>query len=181
MSSQGGGKSPNRVKRALDLLRDALAWSTKHGRTAKAERIRKATEALDVGGSIPKMGRAAILRARAQSHDGPTQPHGLCLKMVVDAYQVRHGIPDAISSWNMAPDKHRTERPSQPPRGFPIYWSGGSEGHGHVAIAAGDGWCWSTDIKRSGRFDLVRVDRIRTQWGLNLLGWTGSINGTPVE
>jgi hypothetical protein len=66
------------------------------------------------------------------------------------------------------------------PRGYPVFWSGGSAGHGHIAIAAGDGACWSTDIRRPGYFDRVPIDEIRTAWGLTLLGWTTDLNGEPV-
>lgn len=181
MAKQGGGPPPTHLQRAQHQLAMALEWSTKHGRTERAERIRHAQRTL-LGNPnpVPAMGASAIIRARAQAQHGPTRQAGMCLSMVVDAYQVNHGVADAIRSWHMAVHKHRTSNPTAIPRGWPIYWAGGSEGHGHIAISAGDGWCWSTDILAAGRFGLVRVDRIRTQWGLDLLGWTGDLNGSPI-
>lgn len=184
MTNQGGGPPPTHLQRARRQLAMALQWSTKHGRKAKAARIAAAQRELDPrvdAHDVPTMGQNALARARAQSQHGPTREAGMCLSMVVNAYQVHHGIPDAITSWNMAVHKHRNHSGMGIPRGWPVYWSGGSAGHGHVAISAGSGWCWSTDIERPGRFDLVRLDRIHSQWGLTLLGWTNDLNGTLIR
>lgn len=183
MTKQGGGPPPNKVQRALELLGQALAWSTRHGRKERAARIRAAQRELRPPvPDTPAMGVQACHRAREQAQHGPTAQAGMCLSMVVDAYQVHHGVPDAIASWRMAVHKHRAPATGAAiPRGWPIYWSGGSAGHGHIAISAGGGFCWSTDIKRPGRFDLVRVERIRDQWGLTLLGWTNDLNGTLIQ
>lgn len=185
MSNQGGGPPPTRLQHVRAELALMLAWSTRNGRKRRTEAIRAAQRELEPLGphnvDVPQMGKAACARARDQAQHGPTRDPGMCLSMVVDAYQVRHGIPDAIASWRMAVHKHRTDNANAIPRGWPIYWSGGSEGHGHVAIASGGGFCWSTDIKRPGRFDLVRIDRIHEQWGLDLLGWTNDLNGTEIR
>ena len=62
----------------------------------------------------------------------------------------------------------------------PVFWEGGSASHGHIAISAGNGFCWSTDIRRTGFMDRVPIDEIHAKWGLTLLGWTEDINGVTV-
>ena len=61
-----------------------------------------------------------------------------------------------------------------------MWWIGGSSGHGHVALSAGNGMCWSGDIRRGGYFDLVPIAEIGRRWGLQFVGWTRDINGVTV-
>jgi hypothetical protein len=163
----------NRVQRALALLRDALAFATRRNQGDRADRIRKAQADLARHPHVFPQ----IVAAREQSAHGPQHAVGMCLSMVVDCFGVQHGVPDAISSWNMSKSKHHESNPDRIPRGVPVFWAGGSAGHGHVAISAGNGMCWSTDIKRNGFFDVVPIEQIHNQWGLTLLGWTSDLNG----
>ena len=123
----------------------------------------------------------AIAAARKQSHEGPRSGTGWCLRDVRVCYRIPALAPDAIGAWNIAKTKHRETDPADIPRGYPVFWSGGSEGHGHIAISAGGGKCWSTDIKRAGYFDYVDIAEIHAQWGLTLLGWTADLNGRPIK
>lgn len=132
-------------------------------------------------GGVPAMGARAIAAARTQSRRGPLLEVGMCLANVDACYGIGPGAPTAIAAWQRAAHQHPTANPNAIPRGYPIFWSGGSHGAGHVAISAGRGWCWSTDIRRPGRFDRVRVDQIRRQWGLHLEGWTQDINGETIR
>jgi hypothetical protein len=123
----------------------------------------------------------AIAAAKRQSATGiPHHGDGECLMAVRECYGFPAGVPDAIASWVMSAHKHPQTDPDRIPRGVPVYWSGGSAGHGHIAISNGDGTCWSTDIKRVGFFDRTPIAQIHDQWGLTLLGWSEEVNGRTV-
>lgn len=128
---------------------------------------------------MPNTPEQAIQKAAALK-DGPKFGAGLCLRMVRTCYGVPAQAPDATAAWVNAKLKHRTTDPDTIPRGAPIFWTGGSQGHGHIAIATGNGHCWSTDILRPGYFDHVPIDLIRTKWGLPLVGWTEDLNSVRV-
>jgi len=130
---------------------------------------------------MPNTPEQAIANAAAQSVNGPVYGSGQCLMRVRLAYGVTTTIPNAAASWAASTHKHPTTDPASIPRGVPIYWTGGSHGYGHVAIATGDGNCWSTDIRRTGYFDLVPITEIHAKWGLTLVGWTDDVNGVVVN
>lgn len=143
----------------------------------------------------------AIARARAQSRGDDPLETSECLRNVRRLYGVAALYPDARSAWDHAVYRHpvgdsptrRAETPSMPvtiedhlarvgrfnpPAGVPVWWSGGSHGDGHVAVASHDRTrVWSTDIRRPGFFDLVDTVSIAYTWGLTLLGWTQDVNG----
>lgn len=119
----------------------------------------------------------AIAAARHQSENGPEFGVGLCLQRCRICFGVDSKYPDAAAAWAGAQYKHTR---GVPPRGTLVFWTGGSHGHGHIAISAGDGCCWSTDIKRLGRFDKVSIDLIHEQWGMTYAGFTEDINGVRV-
>ena len=129
-----------------------------------------------------------IRAARTQSETGkPFHGEGMCLFYVQECFGIAAGqpgvilSPDAFGAWKAAKVKHPETNPVKIPRGYPMFWSGGRAGHGHIAISAGDGFCWSTDIKRVGFFDRVPVTQIHAQWGLTLLGWTEDLEGVTVR
>lgn len=140
----------------------------------------------------------AIAAARNQSEHGPRIDRwlgvgtftGWCLKAVRTCYGVdAHDFtpnngrdPLAIEAFDDAAHKHPvgSTQTLSIPRGVPVFWRGGSTGAGHIAISAGDGFCWSTDILRPGFFDKVPVSLIAEKWGLTLVGWTEDLNGVRV-
>lgn len=121
--------------------------------------------------------RTARLRSRSTR---PTSEVGFCLREVRECFAVDALYMDAAQAWEQAKHKHRTSDPREVPRGAPVFWTGGSEDHGHIAIGTGWGRCWSTDILRPGYFDRVPIDLIRDKWGMRLVGWTNDLNGVPV-
>lgn len=125
-----------------------------------------------------------IREARRRSESSsPTSEPGMCLREVRECLEVGPAAADAIGAWNAAKYKHAAAqvRLADVPAGVPIFWSGGSGGHGHVAIAAVKrGYCWSTDIRRPGYFDRVPIAEIAAKWGLAILGWTEDLNGVRV-
>lgn len=119
----------------------------------------------------------AIAAARSQSENGPRFDTGLCLQRVRLCYGVAAKYPDAATAWKYAVHKHTRGTPA---RGTLVFWTGGSAGHGHIAIATGDGYCWSTDIERPGYFDKVPIDRIAQKWGMQYVGFAEDVNGVRV-
>lgn len=108
---------------------------------------------------------------------------GHCLKNVRLAFAVPGRYPDAYSAWRGAggtagPNTH-TALPA--PKNVPVFWSGGAHGYGHVAISAGGGMCWTTDMPHRGKFTLVPITQIHARWGLKYLGWSETLNGVRVH
>jgi len=82
------------------------------------------------------------------------------------------GYVDAITQWNMIPAALKHPGSTDAPPGALLFWSGGSAGHGHVAIAVGDGSCFSIDISGPGTVSRVPERMIGTLWGLPYKGWS---------
>lgn len=102
----------------------------------------------------------------------PTWTAGMCGQFcaVMFGYGAS-GYRNAVTQWAETPTVLRRPGDSAAPAGALLYWSGGSAGHGHVAVSAGHGTCWSIDISGTGTVSRVPVGRIRHQWGLPYLGW----------
>lgn len=129
-----------------------------------------------------RIGASAVLAAR-QEVASPSAPkprlwRGLCQKFVTTMLNTREAprAASAMDAWNAVPARYR--HTSEPPVGVPIHWKGGK--YGHTALSDGDGWCISTDIKRPGHPDRVRISLISQRWGYELLGWTELSNGKRV-
>ena len=105
---------------------------------------------------------------------------GFCLRYVRTAYGVDPGFASAADAWRGAAFKHPVKSGMQVPRGAPVYWTGGSHGFGHIAIATGNGNCWSTDAGGSGVVAKVNIDELTTRFGLNFEGWAEDIHGVRV-
>lgn len=105
---------------------------------------------------------------------------GLCLMFTRSMYDVGPKYPSASVAWHNVKKKRRVEFGGEAPRGAPVWWTGGANGYGHVAISVGGGYCWSTDFARTGKVDLVRIDDITKAWNLNFEGWSEDLNGVDV-
>lgn len=119
---------------------------------------------------------------QASKSPHPTDAVGYCLRQVRKCYGIDALWDDAAEAWREAHRRHPEVDPAAIPRGVPIFWTGGSGGHGHIAISSGhgNGLCWSTDIRRAGYFDHVPIEEIGRTWGLTLVGWTEDLNGVRV-
>jgi hypothetical protein len=131
----------------------------------------------------------AIAVAARQSAHGPRYGTGECLMRVHDAYGVpSDGTHDAATAWLRSRFKHPkpADAGARPawlagiPRGALLYWTGGTHGYGHIAICAGHGMMWSTDIRRPGYFDLVPIEEVQRLWRLELVGWAEDVDGVHV-
>lgn len=122
----------------------------------------------------------AIAEARAGVLRGTFWGIGQCLRTVRQYYDVNSRYPTASSGWANAEFKHPRSDGRDCPRGAPVWWTGGSSGAGHVAIATGGGMCISTDWARVGRADYASINDITNVWGLDFKGYTNDINGVFV-
>lgn len=101
---------------------------------------------------------------------------GYCLIFVRTTLGVSSRYPSAENAyWN---SRYKMGTSHTAPAGVPIWWTNGR--YGHVALSAGDGYCWSTDILRTGKVDKVSIDYITRSWGQTYRGWTRDINGVIV-
>lgn len=123
----------------------------------------------------------AIKVVSGMSASGTRFGAGLCKRKTREAYAVpSDGSNDATEAWGRV--DHRLNVPGdKAPRGALLWWTGGSEGHGHVAIADGKGGVWSVDVKRTGCWDHVPFAGIAS-WAPRLK-WAGvsrDIDGVTV-
>lgn len=122
----------------------------------------------------------ALAYAKAQHAHASQDWSNQCLKFVRTSYGAPAMGGDAHSAWDAAKVKHPrlSDRDTAPPKGVPVFFRGGP--HGHTAISDGGGWCWSTDYKRQGKVDRVRIVDIERGWGVAYRGWTEDVNRTKV-
>jgi hypothetical protein len=110
------------------------------------------------------------------SAKAPRRWKGLCLAFVRTCRGFPPtGIFNANEAWRRTKRKRLR---GTPPPGAPIYWAVGK--HGHVALSAGNGRCYSNDIRRSGRIDLVPISEITRKWGARYRGWAEDYVGTTL-
>lgn len=126
-----------------------------------------------------RTGRAAIHWAREQVDHPLKDWTRLCLQFVRMAFDLPAVYGNAGDAWDHAKRRHPTTDPNTIPRGVPVFWetSGAAD---HVALSLGGGLCLSTDVRRPGHVDIVRIDAIRQAWGCQLKGWTEDLNGVTI-
>lgn len=116
--------------------------------------------------------QSALGWARSQR----TFASGMCLKFVRTSYNVSPKYASAAIAWNKSKFRHS----STPPKGVPVWWTGGSRGFGHVAISDGGGFVISSDTGGKGRVGRTSIRRITKTWNQTYRGWTEDINGVRV-
>ena len=93
--------------------------------------------------------------AWADSHLGATGLHvGWCDHYVGVAYgyPTGSGSTTAVAHWNSMPSTYKHPGNDNAPAGTLAFFSGGSQGYGHVMISLGGGEFASTDISPSGSY-----------------------------
>jgi hypothetical protein len=98
---------------------------------------------------------------------------GWCQKVTRSLLQVGPGYTDAKTAYAHVAKRDRTA--DRDFSGIPGYFDIGQ--HGHAVLMLGDGMCGSTDILRSGRYDIVKISLIEMHWGARWLGGAFTING----
>lgn len=111
----------------------------------------------------------ALIRASVTDRWTP----GMCGQFCAVMYGYgASGYRDALTQWQNVPGTLRRPGSADAPAGCLLFWGGGSEGHGHVAISDGAGSCWSIDISGAGTVSRVPTGTITARWGLPFLGWS---------
>lgn len=115
-----------------------------------------------------------------------TYPVGMCARFTREQYGVPalgdfdgDGDADAWDMWQASRLKNPGDK--NPPAGAPVFWSGGSKGHGHAAVSLGGGRVRSTDRPIAGRVGTTTIDDITRSWGMTYLGWTEDLYGHLIE
>lgn len=128
---------------------------------------------------VVQSGSEAVANANRFSRNAP----GMCLMYTRTWLEIPGGTVDAITAWHNAKHKHiqgRDRDAQHPPKGAPVFWGGGSAGHGHIALAVNDHMGRSTDTASTGAVGTRDGDWWRVNWGLPYLGWTEDLNGVLI-
>lgn len=177
----------SKLQRVRSLLWKMLHQQRAAGHKQAAHNIKAAIDAIQDKPDVKptRILYPGVRAAREQSQNGglpgnpsasfPTPPGGWCLMAVRLCYNIAAKARRAIDAWHAAEHKHHTSDPMAPKRGYPVFFA-----PNHVAIAAGGGAVWSTDVDRLDRFDKVSIRDLERMWGLTMLGWTEDLNGEPV-
>jgi hypothetical protein len=123
------------------------------------------------------MANRAGITARNAENDRTNDP-GMCLQQC----RLWAGIParysDASTAWFNT--NHRFPGDRNPPRGSMVYWTGGSSGHGHIAVSLGKGKIRSTDAGGRGRVATVDLGWVERNWGQRYVGWAWDVNEVTI-
>ena len=102
---------------------------------------------------------------------------GMCLQWCRE----RAGIPALYGTAAIAAaHAENLHRSLDVPRGAFAFWTGGSDGAGHIAIGLGNGVVRSTDAGGPGSVANKPVEWFATNWHLNYVGWADNVNGVTV-
>ena len=103
---------------------------------------------------------------------------GYCLKYTRTWLEIPSRDSSASVAWGNALGKHAGDR--TPPRGAPVFWTGGSKGYGHIGLNLqdnGSGSFRGTDMPSSGKVSNQAISWIENHWGLKYVGWAEGFNG----
>lgn len=99
---------------------------------------------------------------------------GMCLQWSRERAAIPALHPDAATAWKHATHRHKGDR--NPPRGAMVYWTGGSKGYGHIAVALGNGKIRSSDAGGNGKPATVDLSWPEQRWGMPYAGWADNVN-----
>jgi TP901 family phage tail tape measure protein len=125
---------------------------------------------VDTTGASPTA-KAAMGRAMADF----TNLVGMCLQEVRGWYGIGSKYGSASLAWQGATKKHRDANPKL---GAPVFWTGGSQGYGHIAMYMGKGLVRSTD-RPTGRISNQPMSSFGGK--LQYAGWTEDLNGKAIS
>ncbi len=126
-----------------------------------------------------RTGAQAIAWAKAQSTKPSRSWHNLCQLFVRSCFGVAAKYGSARLAWQGAKRRHETTDAASIPAGVPVFWRTGTV-NWHVAISAGDGYCWSSDIGGKGKVGKIGIAALSRAWDATLLGWSEDVNGVRV-
>jgi hypothetical protein len=103
-----------------------------------------------------------------------------CLQYVRTWLVIPAGTPSASDAWRNATRRHPGDR--TPPKGAPVFWTGGSHGYGHIVLAMDtNGRVRSTDVTAAGLVSTVDLGWFDVHWpALHYEGWAEDLNGVLI-
>lgn len=111
-----------------------------------------------------------------------------CLAVAQRTFNVAPFAASAQIAWNWNNTKH-TDRNLPDGCFVPIWWTGGAQGYGHVAIAKRTGnriQIWTSPYRHKPYFDYFEgelnatIDNVSRIYGVSYAGWTETMNTTRV-
>lgn len=129
---------------------------------------------------MPNTPKQAIAKAEAETRAKGVYDAGLCLRHVRLWFGIAAKYPSAIEAWEGAGGAggDATHTVLDAPPGVPMFWRGGR--FGHIALSAGDGMIYTTDLPQRGRTGLVKASLVEERWNYKYLGWSETLNGVRV-
>ena len=127
----------------------------------------------------PRTASQALAYAKAQKQKPTRDWHALCLMFTRKCFGVAVKYPNAKQGWLGAKKKHPTTVMDKIPAGVPIWWETSTK-NWHVAISAGNGMCYSTDVGGRGKVGYISIYALTRSWRIKFLGWSEDINGVTV-
>jgi hypothetical protein len=108
-------------------------------------------------------------------------PTNTCLMQVRKAWGVDAYYPTAYAAWLGAGGANgaNTHTDHYKVRGMPIFLKG-TAAAGHVCIYDTDGYVWTTDYPRRGRWNRVKLTDLAHAWNMKVLGGSETLNGVRV-
>lgn len=135
---------------------------------------------LTVPAPVNKNPLAAEAIAFAKAHT--TWAEGMCEQFVREALQQEAKYLTAAAQWLAAPAAHRHTY-WVPPVGVPVHFSTHNPS-GHVALSAGGGYVYSTDMSAAGyepgHVALVSLAQVEKSMNGSYLGWLDTCEGVSV-
>lgn len=127
-----------------------------------------------------RTGGDVITFCKHEVHDPSINWHRLCLYFARLAFDAP-SVP-AHRTARLAYLDTRLRHTSDAPEAVPLWWIDEHDASraGHVAVSAGDGWCYTTDFGGEGEVHLARIADIGPAWNLDFKGWSEDINGGRV-
>jgi hypothetical protein len=103
---------------------------------------------------------------------------GRCLQYTRTWLEIDPRYPSASVAWAEANVRHTDRKPKN---GAPVFWTGGSQGYGHIALHTSGGRIRSTDVLSGGLVSTVPLEWFDQHWpGLRYVGWTEDVNGVAL-
>ncbi|MDF1605677.1 CHAP domain-containing protein [Nocardioides sp. YIM 152315] len=177
---------PFLVVMAVGIGASAIAAERAEGRSVElapaafhAERVVKAKR-IDrrPARPAPPLASSNAVQTVAAAKSSAVNVPGQCLEWAREQAGVPSRYADATTAWRHARGRHPGD--ASPPRGAAVYWTGGSNGYGHVAISLGNGLVRSSDAGGAGTVGTVPLRYFDRQWDLEYAGWASSINGYTI-
>jgi hypothetical protein len=161
---------------AADVRRESISRSSDRTRGREPRQpvkraipiVRKPIPTLPVADSDAA---ETVAAAKASSYNTP----GQCLGWSREQADIPSRYVDAATAWEHATGRHAGD--PTPPKGAAVYWTGGSGGHGHIAISVGNGMVRSSDAGGSGVVATISLKQLSREWHLTYVGWADTING----